>query len=176
MPDEDDHAILDTELLGFYIRRERIAAGYEKAEDFAEAITQQTGLAMSRQTMYNIESGKQEPRLSQYLAIMRVLRPDKLLAVDDILQDTLTPRWHIPLNCEKEINSKAANTSDSHASREAFTHAFDSLLRLYGTKAELGKIQSNLTKTIADLPYNANFVLNHLDLAPSKNNESNEAQ
>ena len=100
---QDSNSILDTELLGFYIRRERIDAGYQKAEDFAEALTKQVGYPVSKQTIYNVESGKQEPKLSLYLAMMRLLNPDDVLVIDPMVKDSLPQRWKLPLNALESL-------------------------------------------------------------------------
>ena len=68
---------LDLKKLGFFLRRARQEAGYEKAEDFAAAVTNRTGYEVTKQIIYNIESGKQEPKLTLFLAMMRVLHPGR---------------------------------------------------------------------------------------------------
>lgn len=98
-----ENDIFDKELLGFKLRQARIKAGYEKAEDFASALEQRVGYSVSRQTIYNIESGKQEPRLSLYLAMRRLLYPDEIPATDAMLNDCLPPRWRMPLSVMEEM-------------------------------------------------------------------------
>ncbi|MBQ9069033.1 MAG: hypothetical protein IJ131_08240 [Eggerthellaceae bacterium] len=70
MPDPRLQRCLDKGLFGHFVRTARTEAGYEKAEDFAKAISDKTGYAVSKQTIYSIESGKQEPKISLYLAMM----------------------------------------------------------------------------------------------------------
>lgn len=111
--------IIDIQMLGYRIRQARTEAGYATAEDFANAITERTGVPVSKQTIYNIESGKQEPRLTLYLAMLRLLRPDEQLPIDDMLRSTLPSRWRIPLNAAQAIedmqNAAASETTDEES-------------------------------------------------------------
>ncbi|MFR0558358.1 hypothetical protein PSRA_0103 [Pseudoscardovia radai] len=111
--------IIDIQTLGYRIRQARTEAGYATAEDFANAITEQTGVPVSKQTIYNIESGKQEPRLTLYLAMLRLLHPDEQLPIDEMLRSTLPPRWRIPLNAAQAIealqDADASETADEAA-------------------------------------------------------------
>ena len=59
--------------MGFYIRSSRRKAGYWKAELFSDAIEEQTGRHVSADTLYKIESGRQEPSITQLMAIAYTL-------------------------------------------------------------------------------------------------------
>lgn len=107
MSERDNRSILDTELLGFNLRRARQKAGYEKAEDLVEALANRLNYSVSKQTIYNVESGKQEPKLSLYLALMRLLHPDEFPMVDSIVVDALPPRWRVPLLVAEELDAQS---------------------------------------------------------------------
>ncbi|MDD6373098.1 MAG: hypothetical protein PUF97_01175 [Bifidobacteriaceae bacterium] len=118
--------IIDIQTLGYRIRQARAEAGYATAEDFANAITEQTGVPVSKQTIYNIESGKQEPRLTLYLAILRLLHPDEQLPIDEMLRSTLPPRWRIPLNAAQAI--EALQDADASEAEDGADGAADDAL------------------------------------------------
>ena len=61
-------AVLDKGKLGVMMRYMRTSAGYATAEDFAKAITDEVGYEISKETVYKYESGKQEPKLSAFIA------------------------------------------------------------------------------------------------------------
>ena len=65
--------VFDTCLFGDLIRRERRAAGYKRADDFAKAVTEATGCKLSRDVLYKIEQGRQEPTPSQMLGLASFL-------------------------------------------------------------------------------------------------------
>ena len=48
-------------------------AGYVNAVDFVAAIKKRTGYSLSKETLYNIESGRTEVKLSAYVAISATL-------------------------------------------------------------------------------------------------------
>lgn len=70
---EAPESSIDTGLLGALIRHERQSQGYTTAEEFAAAITTMTGYKVSKETIYKVESGKQEPKLSLFIAIKFLL-------------------------------------------------------------------------------------------------------
>ena len=59
--------------LGDVISGERRKAGYKTAVEFSEAVECKTGLKIPKDTMQRIEAGRQEPKLSQYIAIALTL-------------------------------------------------------------------------------------------------------
>ena len=56
-------------LYGMLIRARRIQLGYRKAEHFADSIYRRTRYAISRDSLYKIEQGRQVPDSMQFLAI-----------------------------------------------------------------------------------------------------------
>lgn len=71
----DTEPIFDRATFGRLLRAARIIAGYDRVEDAAHAITEQTGVAMSARTLYALERGEQEPTASHFLALVISLRP-----------------------------------------------------------------------------------------------------
>lgn len=160
--------IIDTGLLGYQIREARTKAGYATAEDFAAAITEATGVPVSKQTLYNIESGKQEPRLTLYLAILRLLNPDETLPVDDMLRASLPARWRIPLSVARGIDEEntagdnddnentdgtadSDDTSTADAKADHFASLYDGLLKSVNTDAvrkAASQAAAEFTKTL----------------------------
>lgn len=61
-------SVLDKGKLGAMMRYMRTTAGYATAEDFARAMTDLAGYEISKETIYKYESGKQEPKLSAFVA------------------------------------------------------------------------------------------------------------
>ena len=55
--------------LGDTIHGQRVKAGYKTVAKFSEAIEAHTGIAIPKDTLQRIESGRQEPKTSQYIAI-----------------------------------------------------------------------------------------------------------
>lgn len=98
----DAKSILNTETLGTSLRIARIEAGYQRAMDLAEAITELTGYKVAESTIYKIENGLQEPKLSLYLAMMRVLFPDDGIEISGIIRKALPDLWDKPLNKEEK--------------------------------------------------------------------------
>lgn len=89
---------IDLGLLGALIRHARSEAGFKTAEVFADAITAVVGYPVSKETIYKIESGKQEPKLSLYLAIKRALYPYTNPKFDKILEVSVCDDWRYPLS------------------------------------------------------------------------------
>lgn len=58
---------------GYSIRRARRKRGYRKARDFTAEMEERAGIAISPDTLYKIEEGKQIPRLDVALAILETL-------------------------------------------------------------------------------------------------------
>jgi transcriptional regulator with XRE-family HTH domain len=67
--------IFDREVFGRLLRAARIIAGYDRVEDAAAAVHDQTGVDISARTIYALERGEQEPTASQFLALAVTLRP-----------------------------------------------------------------------------------------------------
>ena len=129
--------VLDAGLLGYYIRAARIESGYDKAEDFAEAISKRTGYKVSKQTIYNIESGNQEPKLSLYLAIMRVLRADEAPVIDQIVLKSLPPAWRLSLAVEESIRSQVKDEKSFEALAGACSGVTAMVYEAFGASQEL---------------------------------------
>lgn len=119
MGEGDSRSILDTELLGFNLRRARQKAGYEKAEDLVEALANRLNYSVSKQTIYNVESGKQEPKLSLYLALMRLLHPDDFPMVDPFVVDALPPRWRVPLLVAEKLDVQSKQNESDEATNDS---------------------------------------------------------
>lgn len=90
--------LLDLGLFGALIRHARSEVGFKTAEEFANAITAVVGYPVSKETIYKIESGKQEPKLSLYIAIKRVLYPYVEPKLDKILEMSVCDDWLHPLS------------------------------------------------------------------------------
>lgn len=134
MGEGDSRSILDTELLGFNLRRARQKAGYEKAEDLVEALANRLNYSVSKQTIYNVESGKQEPKLSLYLALMRLLHPDEFPMVDSFVVDALPPRWRVPLLVAEDLDAQSKqNESDEAAKDSAKLSGLSDIARVAST-------------------------------------------
>lgn len=88
---------IDAGVLGALIRHERQEQGYSTAEDFAMAIKVMTGYSVSKDTLYNIESGKQEPKLSLFLAIEHLLFPKQDMSLSGNFSVALPKQWQSPL-------------------------------------------------------------------------------
>ena len=95
----------DKELFGSRLRRARIKAGYETAEEFAQALSSELGYAVSRQTLYNIESGKQEPKVGLYFAMVRLLEPDQPLRDESLAAAALPHDWKLSINQVRDLTS-----------------------------------------------------------------------
>lgn len=140
-----ENEILDKELLGFKLRQARVKAGYEKAEDFANALEQRVGYSVSRQTIYNIESGKQEPKLSLYLAMRRLLFPDERAASqDEMINDCLTPRWRMPLSVLETIQQDLdAQTGPSNSDLDSLAASYSDTINAL-TSATVTVLENNI--------------------------------
>jgi hypothetical protein len=60
---------LDLGTLGSLIRLARLRHGHRHGEKFCQRILEVTGLRLPVDTLYRIESGRQEPTLGQFMAI-----------------------------------------------------------------------------------------------------------
>lgn len=85
--------VIDSVLMGALIRRRRQQLGINRAEDFVALMKKYTGCDISLQTMYNIEQGRSELKLSVYLAITRVLFYDTAHIYDKFVKLTLPEGW-----------------------------------------------------------------------------------
>ena len=112
--------IFNKEVFGAQLRQARIKAGYEKAEDFAEALSTKVGYQVSRQTIYNIESGKQEPKLSLYLAMERLLEPSRSLKPDRLVATALPKDWQLPLDAANNIFATLSPSLLNEATKQRF--------------------------------------------------------
>lgn len=74
--------------IGDAILNERIKAGYRSAAAFSRAIENATGFHISEDALQRIEACRQEPKLSQYVAIEITLG----LLRDPITCDALPPK------------------------------------------------------------------------------------
>lgn len=84
---------IDLGLLGALIRHARVEVGFKTAEDFAAAITEAGGYPVSKETIYKIEGGKQEPKLGLYLAMRRVLHPYEEPLYDKLMGPAIGTDW-----------------------------------------------------------------------------------
>ena len=73
MDESKNDIYFDKKLFGLLIRRERQDQGYRTVEDFATAIESKTGWMISPRTLMRIESGSQEAKQGQFLAIILTL-------------------------------------------------------------------------------------------------------
>lgn len=65
--------LFDTALFGLLIRRERMNQGFGSLDAFSDEIERVTGMEIPRDTLTRIEGGKQEAKMTQYIAIMLTL-------------------------------------------------------------------------------------------------------
>ena len=65
--------VFDFALFGILIRKERKDQGISSVDEFVKSIEEKTGLSVPKEALTRIESGKQEPRLSQVIAISLTL-------------------------------------------------------------------------------------------------------
>lgn len=63
----------DTELFGLLVRRARRRCGLATFDDFSAAIAEATEIEISPSAIQRIESGKQEPKISQVMAMSLTL-------------------------------------------------------------------------------------------------------
>lgn len=96
MPEEKE--VIDWSLFGAVLRHMRIEAGFKTAEEFAEVITKSTNYPVSKETIYKIEGGRQEPKLGLYLAIKRALSPYIEPEYDKALKISVCNDWQYPLS------------------------------------------------------------------------------
>lgn len=62
-------ASIDMELYGMLVRRARLNLGYRRGDDFVAALQYHTGVSISKDTLYRIETAKQEPSINFILAM-----------------------------------------------------------------------------------------------------------
>lgn len=62
--------IFDWGIFGVLVRCFRRELGFRKAEEFSDAIEQETGLKISADIIYKIENGKQKATVEQFFAIL----------------------------------------------------------------------------------------------------------
>ena len=67
--DEGGIPVIDWGLYGMMVRRARTRAGYKRAADFASSVYLRTRVNISRDTLYKIEQGRQEPNGTQLAAL-----------------------------------------------------------------------------------------------------------
>ena len=61
------------DIYGSIVKKGRMKEGYERASDFAKAVTEETGVVLTRDVLYKIEQGKKVPSVTQYAAINSML-------------------------------------------------------------------------------------------------------
>lgn len=71
--------------IGDMIHGQRVKSGYKTIADFSDAIYEATGVTIPKDTLQRIESGRQEPKVSQYIAIAITLG----VLFDPLLVDSL---------------------------------------------------------------------------------------
>lgn len=141
---DENNGVLDKGLFGHFIRSARTEAGYEKAEDFAQAISEKTGYPVSKQTIYSIESGKQEPKISLYLAMMRVLRPNESPKVDRVVLDSIPPRWRLPMAVEEDIVAASDNDENIDTMTQTYSDMYE------GLADSVAAVQQRLSETLTE--------------------------
>ncbi|MEG1827730.1 MAG: hypothetical protein RRZ85_06235 [Gordonibacter sp.] len=73
MTKDEAAPMFDWALYGMVVRKRRIELGYKKAEHFAASMWRRVRFAISRDSLYKIEQGKQVPTGTQVLAINMAL-------------------------------------------------------------------------------------------------------
>lgn len=63
-----NEAGINRKLLGEYLRGMRRDAGYKNTESFSQALAEKAGYTVSKETVYRIESGRQEASISYICA------------------------------------------------------------------------------------------------------------
>ncbi len=98
MANENDNfsPTIDTELYGMLIRRSRLNLGFRKGEDFVEALKEVTGLEMSKDSLYRIESGKNAPNINFMIALNIMM--GKQLTDTSLIKMCIPKEW---IDCEK---------------------------------------------------------------------------
>ena len=61
--------MIDWGLYGMMVRRERTRAGFKRAADFCHSVQRRTRVFISRDVLYKIEQGRQEPSGTQLAAL-----------------------------------------------------------------------------------------------------------
>ena len=67
--DEGGIPAIDWGLYGMMVRRERTRAGFKRAADFCHSVHRRTRVFISRDVLYKIEQGRQEPNGTQLAAL-----------------------------------------------------------------------------------------------------------
>lgn len=128
--------VIDKKELGHRLRKARLEAGYPTAEEFVKALKDKTGVSVSKQTVYNIESGKQEPKLSVYLAMQRLTHPGKELTVDDELRAALPATWKISLDMYLQEEARLADSGELRKSVGSQADLSQALREIYAPLAK----------------------------------------
>ena len=97
---ETKQPIYDLKLFGTLLRHYREEAGFKKPEDFADAIYELTDYEVSKETLYRIEKGISEPKMSLYFAMGLTLFGEmELQKITDICNPK---RWKNIMEAERE--------------------------------------------------------------------------
>ena len=87
-------ACIDKKKLGGFLRAIRRGAQYENTESFAAALEDKAGYITSKDTIYRIESGRQEPTVS-YLCAVSVATSGRIVssAIIDAIRSSSCNSW-----------------------------------------------------------------------------------
>ena len=102
---EEKFEPVDFDLWALCIRKKRREKGFEKARDFVIYLQFQTRTKLNLQSYYKIEQGKQEPTLTQFMAINLVLFGD-FQPSNEIMQLCISEKW-------KTVKDKINRQTDS---------------------------------------------------------------
>ena len=114
MKKRTDECAISKTAFGEHLRALRKQAGFRNTESFAEAMTEIAGYHVSKETVYRIESGKQEASIS-FVCAASIALHGKILSfpIDRLLRASACEEWQL---IEEETERKAA---EAHRKAEA---------------------------------------------------------
>ncbi|WP_302962442.1 helix-turn-helix domain-containing protein [uncultured Adlercreutzia sp.] len=68
-----ENSVIDWEAYGVLLKAARLANGYTRGRALAEAVAEQTGMAVSERTIYALEDASRAPSADIFLALQQVL-------------------------------------------------------------------------------------------------------
>lgn len=86
MATEPKSTVFDFERYGVFLRSARQHAGYNRAENFCQDVTNWTGVKINKEALYRIEKGVQPPTVEQLIAFGLVLFHGK--GINNVLNKT----------------------------------------------------------------------------------------
>lgn len=117
-----DDMVFDWGLYGMLIRKRRIDIGYKKAEFFAKSIWRRARVAISRDTLYKIEQGRQIPDALQFMGINMALYGVPFS--EEVMQLCMSNEW-------KEIESASRHYIPTLWKQENFNEAEEELSKKF---------------------------------------------